>query len=43
MDLKNIKKDQLINKIQELQTESDKNKNKSLFLIIIDYLINYKN
>lgn len=43
MNLKNIKKDQLINKIQELQTESDKNKNKSLFLIMIDYLINYKN
>jgi hypothetical protein len=41
MNLKNLRKDQLINKIQQIQ--KDNNNNKSLFSIIFNKLVNYKN
>jgi hypothetical protein len=43
MNLNKLNKDQLINKVQELKTETEINKNKSLFSILIEYIINYKN
>ena len=43
MNLNKLNKDQLINKVELLETEKDKNKNKSLISIIIEYIINYKN
>ena len=43
MNLNKLNKDQLINKVEQLENEKDKNKNKSLISIMVEYLINYKN
>jgi hypothetical protein len=43
MNINKLTKDQLVNKVAQLENEKDTNKNKSLISIIIEYIINYKN